>query len=478
MNTSAYFHGGTVRMAFDRIGSLGCLVCGVLVTFSGCSTLSNTNTKTASNGNMPSGQFAGQQRAAEPQFAGSPLAENQYAAQSNSAPANVVPTHVSADVIDHSTSIAQVGHQADLARFRRLPSNCGCGSCQTGQSAAGSCLPGAGDCMTGNCPTGQCQTGACQPQHPGFMPPPNLYGIDGQEFLCNGGDQRPDVAIRRDDSMVGLDAMDTVVNYTTEAGDVEINASNKVCVYAPRFASVRKMTGAVSGNRAIGLKGIDRPVGPGDLALSEGGVVVRDALELGHADVARRIDAMRDRNRGVPVENVQQVVLTGEVQAALAGLSIMELDLMQDEQKANLEKAAHFAVAWTLDENVEVQIADLAPPTIVRSQSVEAFTVYDFPDEGRLKIVKLADRQHAQPGEIVEFAIRVDNVGDSAVNDVVVSDNLTTRLEFVEGSEQSTVDASFSAAPNDELSLKLTWKLDEELKVGESATVRFRCRVR
>lgn len=362
--------------------------------------------------------------------------------------------------------VAQVGWIGDRGRGIVQHSNCGCGACSSSASSSG-------------CQSGNCLTGNCAPGSPCGMPAAiNAYAVDGQEYLCDGGDNNPPVRIRRDNQMVGLQPEDTVVNYTTQDGDLEIQASNKVCVYSPRFASVRKITGAVSGGRAVGLSGIAKPVGPGRFDYNQGGVIVSDATELGHADVARRIDAMRDRNRGVPVENVQQVNLAADVLEALAGLTVLRLDVMEDAEKANLEKAAQFAVAWTLDEALEVSIQDVKALTLTRDQKLEAFTIYEFPDAGRLKIVKLADRQHAQPGEIVEFAIRVDNVGDSPVTEVTLTDNLTTRLEFVEGSETSSADASFVATPNNGQSLRLQWTLSKELKVGESATVRFRCRVR
>jgi uncharacterized repeat protein (TIGR01451 family) len=95
-----------------------------------------------------------------------------------------------------------------------------------------------------------------------------------------------------------------------------------------------------------------------------------------------------------------------------------------------------------------------------------------------LEIVKLADKSHAQPGDVVTFAIRVVNVGDSAVNNVVLTDNLTTRLEYVEESQTCSGGAEFDAIRNGAESLRLEWKLTDELRVGESVTIRFKCKVR
>ena len=49
---------------------------------------------------------------------------------------------------------------------------------------------------------------------------------------------------------------------------------------------------------------------------------------------------------------------------------------------------------------------------------------HDF-DEGvgRIQISKFADREDARPGDIVTFGIRIENVGDGAVTEVMVVDN-------------------------------------------------------
>lgn len=326
-------------------------------------------------------------------------------------------------------------------------------------------------------PCGNCPTAA-----PSYRAPAttrwNAYGFDPQEFICDGGDQPPATQVGRDDSITTLQPEDTVVRYTTDKGDAEIQASNRTCLYAPRFISVRKITGAVAGGRAIGLAQLDRPAGAGRFDARTPGLVMSETIELGHADVARRIDAMRERNRGVPIESVLQPEMAGDVLAALADLSITEKGELRDNEKALLERYATAAVTWSLDEAVEVAIEDFKTPTLTRSEHLSGFTIYDFPDAGRLRIVKLADRDHALPGDVVSFVIRVENVGDAPVERVTLVDNLTTRLEYVEGSQSCSGGAEFEATANNSQSLKLEWKLTDKLGVGESVTMRFQCKVR
>ena len=382
--------------------------------------------------------------------------------------------YISDNVVAPNTqALTQVSYTVPGEGIPTTP--CGCG-------INGQCPPNGYGCNSGvGCNAlGGCQK--CQVTPYGYaMPCPcgcNAYGIDPQEFICDGGDNPPNATVRRDDSIGGLQPEDTIVHYTTEAGDIEIKASNKVCLYAPRFLAVRKITGARAGGRAIGAAQFDRPVGAGRFDQPLPGLVMTDTTELAHADVARRIDAMRERIRGVPVEAILQPEQATDVMAALVGLTIDELNELKDEQRALLEQFAQAAIIWALDEAVEVVIEDLKPPTLTRDESLQGLTIYEFPDAGRLQICKLADRTDALPGEYVNFAIRVENVGDSAVDHVVLTDNLTTRLEYVEGSQTCSGGAEFQSYVNDGQSLRLEWKLTDKLRVGESVTIRFKCKVR
>ena len=190
----------------------------------------------------------------------SPVAPvNPRVAHANPPVAQINPAPAQAD-----PSVAQVGF------FRpAVPAACSCDGCD-----GAACAPAGQGCIVPT-PTG------C-----------NVCGIDPQEFICDGGDHQPEVRLLRDDTLAGLDPEDTIVHYTTQAGDIEIKASNRVCVYAPRFSSVRKITGALAGDFAVGAAQVDRPQGAVRVDRNLPGLVVTDSIELGHADAARRIDAM------------------------------------------------------------------------------------------------------------------------------------------------------------------------------------------
>lgn len=339
--------------------------------------------------------------------------------------------------------------------------------CQTPECANG--------CM--NCAPGAFGDSVCGPGG-GMMPMiPNPQGIDGNEFLCNGGDRLPTARARVGDQIIGVDVEDTVARYTTVRGETHVTPSNRVCVYAPRFGSVRRVTGADIGAMAIGPHKMlhrDTPIGvdhdePG-LAVTGRDLPIRN-------DLVRGPDAMRARDRGVPVENVLQPEMAQDVLALLAGLSIMNRGILIKDDLPIILVGDQAATIWSVDQEVVVAVAGEVAAAITRDQTARELVVYELPN-GRLRICKVADRGDALPGEIVTFLLRVDNVGDSPLSDIVLTDSLSARLQYVPESQKNTVNAEFSTSVNEDNSLRMTWKFPEELKVGEGTTIEFKCKVR
>ena len=108
----------------------------------------------------------------------------------------------------------------------------------------------------------------------------------------------------------------------------------------------------------------------------------------------------------------------------------------------------------------------------------ELVGIEDRRKPGRLEIVKLADKQIAQPGEIVSFRIEYENIGDRELKDVRIIDNLTPRLEYVADSASSSRPAALSVTDNGEGSVILSWSLKEPLKGKTKGFVTFKSRVR
>ncbi|MEX0641088.1 MAG: hypothetical protein WD468_00225, partial [Pirellulales bacterium] len=63
----------------------------------------------------------------------------------------------------------------------------------------------------------------------------------GDEYLCDGGDFHSPAGVRADWTIDGLDQEDAIAHYDTLDGRVVVTPSNRVCIYAPRFAAVRRV---------------------------------------------------------------------------------------------------------------------------------------------------------------------------------------------------------------------------------------------
>ena len=95
-----------------------------------------------------------------------------------------------------------------------------------------------------------------------------------------------------------------------------------------------------------------------------------------------------------------------------------------------------------------------------------------------LRVCKLASKISAKSGDTVDFTIRFDNIGRNRIGNVTIIDNLSPRLEFVDGSAECSVRAEFKTEANDAGSLVMRWEIVEPLEAREGGLIRFQCRVR
>ena len=72
------------------------------------------------------------------------------------------------------------------------------------------------------------------------------------------------------------------------------------------------------------------------------------------------------------------------------------------------------------------------------------YTVKQPPAHPKLRVIKVASTNFAEPGDTVSFTIRFDNVGNQPIGQVTILDSLNTRLELIPESAQCSVDAKFS----------------------------------
>jgi len=314
----------------------------------------------------------------------------------------------------------------------------------------------------------------------GAWRPPGIGGVwPADEYLFDGGDHPPEVEVMRDWSVLGLDQEDTIAHYDTLSGRTEVEAANRVPIYAPRFASVRQVSGIVINQKRDRPAGIELPVALNLHEERNGATTVHQPIQ---AERYLGVDATQDFR-----ENVRSAGLTGDVLLArLIGrfkahedFQIIRNGVFDNSEKARLATSLAAAHAWSADQAAQVTIDRVLASLAVGSSRAQSVYEYELPEgKPRLRIVKVASREQAQPGDEIEFTLRFDNVGDELIGNVTIVDNLTTRLEYVPDSAECSRNARFVTQENDGESLVLRWEIIDPLAVGEGGIIRFRCRVR
>ena len=335
----------------------------------------------------------------------------------------------------------------------RLSGNSGCQSC-----GSAACSGGCGEVMI----------------EQGFAVPRTS---DAQEYIFDGGDHDPKVRLREDLSQVGLDAEDTVIQYETADGKTNVESGCRVAIYAPRFASVRKRQSTQERDLALRAQATLRPDGPGLLRDQLPPVNVSKPVKSSNSDNVRVVEAFRDRSRLMPAERVLPMGTVSEAFKLIEDLSLIRNGDLKSTDLAKLAKATAAAKTWSNVDELNVLIDGQEAVVITGSQAAADVTLYEFKG-ARIRLCKVASEQMANPGDVISFTIRFDNVGEQPLKSLVVTDSLAPRLEYVEKSQQASVPANFSITENSVGSSVLRWELENGLKPGDGGLVQFSCKVR
>ena len=329
-------------------------------------------------------------------------------------------------------------------------------------------------CKNG-CPTPH--EGPCPPQACGPECEPEGRCMDPQEYIFDGGDRDPPVRLRDDLSQVGLDPEDTVIQYTTKTGMTEVQAGCRVAIYAPRFASVRKRTNVVQSDLSLRPQTADLPAGPGLIKEKLPPIHVMATDKANSKDTVRVVEAFLDRQRPLPSDMVLPMGIVSDAFKPYEDLDIIRNGNLKITDPAKLAIASAAARVWSNIDALRVLIDGQEAIEMVDQKQAREFTVYEYKG-ARVRICKVASEQIANPGDIISFTIRYDNIGEQPVSKMVVTDSLAPRLEYVDATQQSSLPARFSTTPNEAGSSILRWEIDQELKPGEGGFVRFDAKVR
>ena len=299
------------------------------------------------------------------------------------------------------------------------------------------------------------------------------------EFLLDGGDRRNAVIVREDWKVLGLDSEDTIAHYDTQDGRRLVSPSNRVAIYSPRFAAVRRVSQPSSESSPMRVAKMNDKIQLEAARGKDFSSTTLQRMQVGRNVGATRANGLEDKTRGIAADNVTHLFGAREYFQPYENFRIIKHGEHSVAESARLDLGMTAARVW--EDNLGLQIAaHKTQPIIVRESArvQEIVTVKLENGESKLQVVKVASKIAAQPGEEIEFTIRFDNVGDQAIGNVTIIDSLTTRLEYVSDSAECTLHADFSSERNEGDSLVLRWEIRDSLAVGKGGLIRFRCRVR
>jgi uncharacterized repeat protein (TIGR01451 family) len=310
--------------------------------------------------------------------------------------------------------------------------------------------------------------------------PPALGGVwPPDEYICDGGAARGVPAVHPTQPPAGVRPEDTVAHYTTADGRPQVAVSNRVCIYAPRFAAVRQVWAPVVHERHERMAGVEQPV---RLVQQEQRRGARSALQPQPLAAQVGLDQaqrLRHRTGGRLVDQVSQLVLTADALMPHENLALVERGILDGRESAKLARGVAAARTWASDVAVQIVVDGQAAVEARGSSAPQETLTYETFGKPCLRLCKIADQGEASSGQVVTFTLRLDNVGQQPIQEIRIVDHLSPRLELVPGSAHSSLPAQFEVEEAaDGQTQVLRWTLRGPLKVGEGGVIRFQTRVR
>lgn len=299
------------------------------------------------------------------------------------------------------------------------------------------------------------------------------------EYLFDGGDRGYPVHYEGR-GIAGLESEDTVAEFTDSTGKSRVRVTNRVAIYSPKFGNITNITHA------------SEDVSVGRLTASTSSVRnagLRNDVALSQQSQPLKLQNLVERKRGSEIE-VGQKLITSRQETRLAAhvhtlypantWHFVTTGALLNSEEARLAESLQAAVAWSRKQYPIIS-SKLESVGDIKStfRDTEVVGLKENPlSAGRLRIVKLADKHVAEPGDIVTFTIRYDNQGHRELSDLVITDNLTPRLQYVPDSGTSDRAGRLVTEDNGEGSLVLRWELDQPLPGRQGGVVTFQARVK
>ena len=312
----------------------------------------------------------------------------------------------------------------------------------------------------------------------GTPPPPGRPWLPRDEFLCDGGDRGEPIHFGGDGGLAGIDPRDTVFNFN--AGDLpHVLPTNIVCVYAPRFASVRAAVGLTEAFNAAHVTSAEllqrmelSANRQGTFKLAQNQVAGLNRLPVKATGLSTRVFAGEHSEvrilGGFDVRaNVasHQLIQGVDRKTAIQGPGILKNRIKADGLK-------------TAESPVVTGVAEGAGQTVMTWPPLDVTGVEVPPKKPGLAVVKLVNAEEAEPGDTLTYTIQYRNMGNTPIRAVSIIDSLLPRLEYVPGSAQGPAGTVFTFGENRAGALELRYDLPGAIAPGSEGSVTFQAIVR
>ncbi|GHT35935.1 hypothetical protein FACS189427_06440 [Planctomycetales bacterium] len=308
----------------------------------------------------------------------------------------------------------------------------------------------------------------------------NVNVLVKNEYLFDGGDNNAAVKVDDDWNVKNLDTKDTVVHFDTIDGRVLVEPSNRIEIYAPRFGSVRKTEGIINNVQITALSGANTQAALSASNTAEKIGRTEQNTQTGYARVQNQLGGVASRSAGGETSGDLRTLGYSNYESVMYYSNFLRQQHVSANELLELAKGSVNARAWQGIEGVKIQVNLLAPAEASTIDGAESIFQIKADDSktSKIRLIKIADKKTAQPGDIIQFTLRFDNIGNQPIGNVTVLDNLTTRLEFLSGTAKSSVASGFTVEPNDSGSFVLRFEITDPLLPNQFGVVQFQCRVR
>jgi len=253
--------------------------------------------------------------------------------------------------------------------------------------------------------------------------------IGTEECVTDGNDKGDRLGIGPGQKLGGLNPTDVALEYTVN-GKRRVATSNEVCICAPRFV----------------LRKVDRFASGVDL-------LVR--LDASQQIVPVKAASM-NRYPGGFLERYKPQALEGRLRPALTfvvqGVAQMEA----------LQKPMGLATVLGVQQSIGV----IEPGEI--TSNLDQFVVHK----------QVEPVGPLQSGDEVTFTLNYRNSTRHPATDIILSDSLSGRLEYVQGSAQSDRPANITTLENEAGSVVVRFDIPGPIPPGKTGVVKFRAKVR